>query len=187
MDPSPLTLGVLTQMLTPAVLISACGALILSTSLRLGRVVDRVRTLSDNFEELAHTDDHVELREERQALLFDLLDKLTSRARLLGRSITTFYVTLGVFVATSVTLGVVSVTSGYRWLPVVLTWTGLASLLYGCVLLILEARLALRGLHAEMDFLWKLGQRHAPAESARPRRRLSLTRRYKRPKTGLGD
>lgn len=47
-------LAVLTSMITPAVLISACGALILSTSVRLGRVVDRVRVLSDRFEDLAH-------------------------------------------------------------------------------------------------------------------------------------
>ena len=37
-------LAVLTAMITPAVLISACGALIFSTSTRMGRVVDRVRT-----------------------------------------------------------------------------------------------------------------------------------------------
>lgn len=43
-------------MITPAVLISACAALILSTSTRLGRVVDRVRALSDRFEEMAHKD-----------------------------------------------------------------------------------------------------------------------------------
>ena len=188
MDPAPLTLGVLTQMLTPAVLISACGALILSTSIRLGRVVDRVRALSDSFEALVHTETHGEFRDERQVLLFDLLDKLTSRARLLGRSITAFYVTLGVFVSTSVSLGVISVTRGYGWVPVALTWSGLACLLYGCVLLILEARLALAGLHAEMDFLWKLGQRHAPAQAARSRWRLAekLTRR-KPSRTGLGD
>jgi hypothetical protein len=176
-DPSPLTLGVLTQMLTPAVLISACGALILSTSMRLGRVVDRVRALSDSFEALHHAESHVELREERHALLFDLLDTLTSRARLLGRSLTALYVTLGLFVSTSVALGVVSVTREYGWLPVVMTWIGLGSLLYGCVLLVREARLALSGVHAEMDFLWKLGQRHAPAHAARPRRGLARLRR----------
>jgi hypothetical protein len=180
-----LTLGVLTQMITPAVLISACGALILSTSLRLGRVVDRVRALSDTFEELAHTEAHVDLREERQALLFDLLDKLTSRARLLGRSITAFYVTLGVFVATSVALGVISVTNGFGWLPVALTWTGLGFLLYGCVLLIVEARIALASLHAEMDFLWKLGQRHAPAHVMPSRWRLSRLTGRKTSRTGL--
>ena len=187
MDPVPVSVAVLTQMLTPAVLISACGALILSTSIRLGRVVDRVRALSDNFEELAHTDAHVELRDERQVLLFDLLDTLTSRARLLGRSITIFYVTLGVFVSTSVSLGVISVTRSYGWVPVALTWSGLACLLYGCVLLILEARLALSGLHAEMDFLWKLGQRHAPAAASRSGPWLPRLTRRKRTRTGLGD
>ena len=45
MDPLSQALAVLTAMITPAVLISACGALILSTSTRLGRVVDRVRAL----------------------------------------------------------------------------------------------------------------------------------------------
>ena len=40
-------LAILTAMITPAVLISACGALIFSTSTRLGRVVDRVRMLSE--------------------------------------------------------------------------------------------------------------------------------------------
>ncbi len=45
--------AVLTAMMTPAVLISACGSMILSTSHRLGRVVDRVRALSDKLEELA--------------------------------------------------------------------------------------------------------------------------------------
>jgi hypothetical protein len=40
-------LAVLTAMITPAVLISACGALIFSTSSRLGRVIDRVRASMD--------------------------------------------------------------------------------------------------------------------------------------------
>ena len=42
-------LAVLTAMITPAVLISACGALIFSTATRLGRVIDRVRFLSTRF------------------------------------------------------------------------------------------------------------------------------------------
>lgn len=37
---------VLGAMITPAVLISACGTLVLSTSNRLSRVVDRVRVLA---------------------------------------------------------------------------------------------------------------------------------------------
>jgi hypothetical protein len=43
--------SVLSAMITPAVLISACGALIFSTSTRLARVVDRVRELSRAIEQ----------------------------------------------------------------------------------------------------------------------------------------
>ncbi len=36
--------SVLTAMITPALLLSACGTLILSTSNRLARIVDRIRS-----------------------------------------------------------------------------------------------------------------------------------------------
>ena len=49
---SAAAIAVLTAMITPAVLISACGSMILSTSSRLGRVVDRVRVLSDRLEDM---------------------------------------------------------------------------------------------------------------------------------------
>ena len=39
-------------MITPAVLISACGTLIFSTATRLARLVDRVRELSREIERL---------------------------------------------------------------------------------------------------------------------------------------
>lgn len=154
-------------MITPAVLISACGALILSTSTRLGRVVDRVRALSDRFEELAQAEGEIALAEERRAVFFDQLDKLTSRARILQRSMTVFYVALGLFVATSVAIGLVAF-AGPRasWLPVVLGLGGAAFLFYGSVILIVEARLAFSTLASEMDFIWRLSKYHAPAELA---------------------
>ena len=105
--------AVLTSMITPAVLISACAALILSTSTRLGRVVDRVRALSDRFEEMAHKDPgEVVFFEERLELTFTQLDFLTTRARYLQRAMTTFYVALGLFVATSVSIGLVGAVVG---------------------------------------------------------------------------
>src|SRR5882762_8280998 len=72
------SLTVLTAMITPAVLISASGTMILSTSTRLGRVVDRVRSLSDRLEEYSRADQQTEFLEERRAMLYDQLDKLTS-------------------------------------------------------------------------------------------------------------
>jgi hypothetical protein len=162
-----LELAVLTTMITPAVLISACGALILSTSVRLGRVVDRVRALSDRFEELAGKQPgEVVLFEERLELTFTQLNWLTSRARHLQRAMTTFYLALGLFVATTVTIGFVGITGTaggrFDWVPVVLGMVGAGLLFVGTILLGFEATLALRSVHSEMDFLWKLGTHHAP-------------------------
>ena len=98
-------IAVLTAMITPAVLISACGSMILSTSSRLGRVVDRVRALSDRLEDMAARDERGPALVERQASIFQQLDKLTSRARILQRCMVTFYLSLGMFVATSVAIG----------------------------------------------------------------------------------
>jgi uncharacterized protein DUF2721 len=157
-------IAVLTAMITPAVLISACGSMILSTSSRLGRVVDRVRALSDRLEDIArsHEDDHSLL--ERQQVIFKQLDKLTSRARILQRSMVSFYLALGMFVATSVAIGIVALGSRYTLLPIILGLGGACFLFYGSMLLIFEARLALSTIHAEMDFIWRRSTHIAAAE-----------------------
>jgi hypothetical protein len=159
------SVAVLTAMITPAVLISASGTLILSTSTRLGRVVDRVRSLSDRLQALPEEDPKTELLEEKRMMIFDQLDKLTSRSRLLQRALTTFYLAVGVFVATSVAIGIVSFFSS-RWafVPVALGLVGASFLFYGSMLAVFEARLALSTTHAEMDFVWRTTKRLVPPE-----------------------
>ena len=150
-------------MITPAVLISASGTMILSTSTRLGRVVDRVRSLSDRLQ-VSSGDSDSEFFEERRAMLYDQLDKLTSRSRLLQRALTTFYLAVGIFVATSVAIGVVSFTQRGGWIPVATGLVGAFFLFYGSMLLVFEARLALSTTHAEMDFIWRTTKRVVPKE-----------------------
>ncbi len=159
-------IAVLTAMITPAVLISACGSMILSTSSRLGRVVDRVRALADRLEDMSAGNERGAGQVERQASIFQQLDKLTSRARILQRCMVTFYLSLGMFVATSVAIGIVPFTGNQRYnmIPVVLGLCGACFLFYGSVLLILEARLALSTIHGEMDFIWRQSKRATPAE-----------------------
>jgi len=164
-DPTSSAVAVLTAMITPAVLISACGSMILSTSSRLGRVVDRVRALSDKLEELARQNSAE--TKERQGVIYAQLDKLTSRARILQRSMVAFYLATGMFVATSVAIGVVAVipsTPLYNYVPVIVGLLGACCLFYGSILLIFEARLALSTVHAEMDFTWRLSTKVTPAD-----------------------
>jgi hypothetical protein len=165
MDGLSSSVEVLTAMITPAVLISASGTLILSTSTRLGRVVDRVRSLSDRLQSLPEDDATMEYLAEKRAMIYDQLDKLTSRSRLLQRGLTTFYLAVGVFVATSVAIGVVSFFNGRAgWVPVALGLVGASFLFYGSMLLVFEARLALSTTHAEMDFIWRTTKRLVPRE-----------------------
>lgn len=160
-------LAVLTAMITPAVLISACGALIFSTSTRLGRVVDRVRLLSERFQELAANPEKDEMFEERRALIFSQLDRQTSRARLIQRAMTAFYTALGVFVASSVAIAVVSAAArNFTWVAVVLGLLGSLFMLYGSLLLIVESRMALGAIMSEMDFVWKVSTKYAGKDLA---------------------
>ncbi len=157
---------VLTAMITPAVLISSCAALILSTSLRLGRVADRVRVLSDRMEEISHREIKPEHHRERLKTMFLQLDKLTSRARILQRSVVVFYISLGMFVATSIAIVIVGVSGSLysSWLPVISGFAGACLLFYGSLTLVYESRLSLQTINAEMNFIWHLVKMHAPDE-----------------------
>lgn len=158
-------LAVLTAMITPAVLISACGALIFSTSSRLGRVIDRVRILSDRFQELAAHPEKDEMSDERRLLIFTQLDRQTSRARLIQRAMVAFYSALGVFVATSVAIALISALArNFTWIAVVLGLIGALFMLYGSMLLIVESRMALGAIMTEMDFLWKVSRKYAGSD-----------------------
>jgi hypothetical protein len=90
MDPLATALEVLSAMSSPALLIAACGTLILSTSNRLMRVVDRVHNWSDQFEALVEADGPDALAREKRAMVFAQLGETTRRARLLQRGMTVF-------------------------------------------------------------------------------------------------
>jgi hypothetical protein len=150
-------LTILTSMITPALLISAVGTFVLSTSNRLGRVVDRVRAIADKLDDLMHPNCKVELVEERKAMLIGQLAQLSKRADLLQRTLTVLYMASGAFVASSVAIGVVAVfSSTLTWIPVALGLLGACFLFYGSVMLIFEARLAVSSLRSETSFLRRL-------------------------------
>lgn len=162
------TIEFLTAMVTPTLLISATGSLVLSTSTRLGRVVDRVRDLEKRLGELIYVEDksEVPLYETRVEVIVDLLDKVTSRSRILQRAMAAFYYGLGFFILTSVTIAIAGLFNIYRWLPIPVGVIGIMYLLYGAILMIKETRMATATVNAEMDFTWKLAREVAPKEIA---------------------
>lgn len=147
----------LSAMITPAVLISACGTLIFSTSNRLGRIVDRVRELGRMIQQLA-TSSEVQFREERRHEFDRQLSSHAARTQLIQRALTSFYAALGMFVATAVAIAIVRLAPRISWLPGALGIAGILVLFHGCVLLIAEARMALRSVTEEMAFSLKLSE-----------------------------
>jgi hypothetical protein len=152
-------LGVLTAMITPALLISACGTLILSTSSRLARIVDRVRTLSHDLERL-WADREIPFAEERRAEVERQLAAHALRSHLVQAALTSFYVALGIFVATSISIGLVAFVPRVGWLPAALGITGTLVLFAGCVMLIRETRVAIASVRGEMAFVLGLRDRY---------------------------
>ena len=160
------TIEFLTAMITPALLISATGSLVLSTSTRLGRVVDRVRELETRLSDLITTEDKskIPLYEKRLDTIVNLLDKVTTRSRILQRAMSAFYYGLGFFILTSVTIAVAGIFNIYRWIPIPVGVIGIFFLLYGSILMLRETRMATATINAEMDFTWSLAKTVAPRE-----------------------
>lgn len=153
----PISSEVLGAMITPAVLVSASGVLVLSTSNRVGRTVDRVRTLAAEVERLQSSRGNVsalgQTRESKRKFIADQLSQLSDRALLLRSALTALYTAIGLLVATSIMVGVVAILQWrYGQLAVILGLAGASALLYGSLLLIREARLAVRSTLQEVSF-----------------------------------
>ena len=145
------TMTILSSMVAPVVLILACGSLITTTSTRLTGVIERSRFLADELKSLVKAEE-TEEKVTEVSLLFYLLDKATHRTKLLQRALITLYLALGVFIATSLSLGIVDVINTRRpWLPVFLSLIGASMMFYASILLIQESTLARIAINREMN------------------------------------
>lgn len=153
-------LSVLTAMITPAVLISGAGTLLMSTSTRLGRTTDRVRVLTARFKELVTEEgQRAPLAREEKRMIMRQLPRLTRRTRMIQRAMTAFYLAVALLVLTSLLIGAASLLgSAAGPAPVILAILGASALAYGALLLSFETRLSARTTQEEMAFLVQLGQ-----------------------------
>ena len=145
MDTNPF--AVLSLMVAPAILTNATSVLIMSTSNRLARAVDRARELSKQLEETTTFGTEQAQRRLRE------LTASRSRTLLLLRSLRSFYVALGGYAfATLVSLlGAVTVPSGLLTLVLLLEFAGIVAgviavgaLVHGSALLLGETRIAVQ-------------------------------------------
>lgn len=145
-------LDVLGAMITPAVLILASSSLLITTSNRSIRCVDRVRERAEELEALGTASDEVSERKRKH--LYSQLEINTRRARLLQHAMARLYFGISFFIATSVSIGVVALLHvDIGWFPLILGFVGAGLLFAASVYLIVESRLALTTTYAEMDYI----------------------------------
>ena len=167
-------LSVLTAMITPALLLSACGTFILSTTNRLHRAVDRMRELSRQVEELSAIEGEVKFRRERLTLWQEQIRLQGKRLRLLQKALTALYTAALLFVCTSLAIGLTGAVSlALYYIPVLLGILGALCMLVAAITLLYETQTAVQHVYSETDLLLDLAQHHAKEAKTAPRRDLA--------------
>jgi hypothetical protein len=158
----PSNYATLSAMITPAILMTSNASLIISTSNRMSRIVDRIRVLNDRGDELCRGDSKLDLVAERRAHVADQLTRLVGRSDLVRFALTMLYLSFGSFVGTSLTLAIDTLignkhlTSG---LATTLSVAGVSLMLLSCINLVREARAALTSNRQEIRFYRELQAR----------------------------
>jgi hypothetical protein len=160
---------ILGGMITPAVLISASGTLTLSTTNRLGRIVDRVRDLLGQAEQLPPWNPSDLDVQEKRALISDQIAQQTARVRYLQTAVISLYVAISLLVGSSLAIGLSVTAKGlFSWAPVTLGLLGAVALLVASVLLIRDARVAVHSALKEMEYIRRMVARRTGAPLPTP-------------------
>jgi Protein of unknown function (DUF2721) len=153
----------LTAMITPAIFLTANASLIISTSNRVSRVVDRIRVLNDLADKLDRDVTELDFAAHRLEHVHDQMRRLERRSDRLRFALTALYLAFTTFVGTSLTLAIDAMLQ--NWLvafPTLLAVIGVSLLLFASVNLVLEALEALRSNRLETGFYRELHElRHA--------------------------
>jgi hypothetical protein len=145
--------AMLSAMITPAIFLTANGSLIISTSNRMSRVVDRIRVLNDLADKLCRGATDLDYVPDRLAHVQDQLNRLLWRGDRIRFALTALYLAFGAFAGTSLTLAIDVWTSNRLVaLPTLLAVLGVGLMLFACVNLVREAMEALRSNRLEIRF-----------------------------------
>ncbi len=163
MQISATTSSALTAMITPAIFMTANASLIISTSNRASRVIDRIRDVNDLADRLDRGVTELDFLSERLGHLHDQMSRLERRSDRLRFAMTALYLAFTAFLGTSLMLAIDVLTSNWLTaLPTLLAVLGVGLLLFASVNLVLEALEALRSNRLETRFYRRLHElRHA--------------------------
>ena len=151
----PSNYAALSAMITPAIFLTATGSLIISTSNRMSRVVDRIRTLNDLSDAIDRGESKVDFPAERLVHLDDQLRRLGWRSDRVRITLSILYLAFATFVGTSLTLALDTILSERHLMAtpaVTLSVVGVALMLLASLNLVREAHAALTSNRREVQF-----------------------------------
>ncbi len=153
MTPSAGSYVTLSAMLTPALFMTADSSLIISTSNRMSRIVDRIRVLNEQADVLDRGESPLDYPDLRRAHTDEELRNLVWRSDRVRIAMTMLYLALSSFVGTSLALALdVVLNNRLRGVPTVLAVVGVFLMLAASVNLTREAHRALRSNRREVKF-----------------------------------
>ena len=145
----------LSAMITPAIFLTATGSLIISTSNRMSRVVDRIRTLNELGDSIDRGDSKLDFLPERLIHLDDQVQRLNWRSDRVRQTLTMLYLAFALFVGTSLTLALDTILRERHLmasLAITLSVGGVALMLLASINLVREANAALTSNGREVQF-----------------------------------
>jgi hypothetical protein len=151
----PANYATLSAMITPAILMTSNASLIISTSNRMSRVVDRIRVLNDRGDELCRGDAKLDFAAERRAHVADQLGHLEGRSDRIRQALGMLYLSFASFVGTSLTLAIDTLIGNKHLtsaLATSLSVCGVVLMLMATINLVLEAQAALASNRQEIRF-----------------------------------
>ena len=130
------------QMVSPAVMLSACGLMLLGLGNRYGRVVDRIRAYSGEWRELKKLANDPDRLRTLEVQLPDLF----RRGKLLRNAVLYFNIAIFLFVVCSFVIPLTDAP-----LPLLLFCAGMACVLTGTLFALRETLLSFRLLKLELE------------------------------------
>jgi Protein of unknown function (DUF2721) len=151
----PSNYAVLSAMITPALFMTANGSLIISTSNRMARIVDRIRVLNDQGDKLCRGEGKLDFIADRRGHIVDQLRHLEWRSDRVRYALGMLYLSFSSFVGTSLTLAIDSVVGNLLLttsIATALAVVGVSLMFLACFNLIREAQAALSSNRQEIRF-----------------------------------
>ena len=147
-------LSVISQMVTPAILIMAAGSLVSTTMVRMARVTDRVRELlRAGREQLASQ------RTADVARTTRMLRELEGRMWLSERALISSYSAIGMFLGCVLSIALTDLLRIWYWLPILFAMAGGTLLFVSTAMLMLEAQRATGSIRSEIiDYQQDVGE-----------------------------